>query len=79
MNALRSHVVLILIELGIGEGVADAPVEGIVKELAAQSGLHTVGVAFASIHHHATVVAIGLHDGELLVANLHVVEREVEM
>ncbi len=31
------------------------------------------------IDHHTTVVAVGFHDGQLLIANLHVIEREVEM
>ena len=81
-TVIRSQIFLricILVELRIGEAVGKTPVEGVVESLASQSGLKSAGVALASIHHDTAVIAVRLHDGELLVAYLHVEEGEVEV
>ena len=70
---------VVLVELGTGEAVGDGPVQGVVKQTATKRSLQTAGVALASIHHHASVVAIRFHDRQLLVADLHIIERKVEM
>ena len=79
MHAFGRHIIDIVIELGVGEGIGNTPVEGIVEGTTAQGGLETARVALTGIHHHTTVVAARNHDRELLVANLHVVEGEVEV
>ena len=52
--------------------VGGVPVELSAEGLAAQGKLQAAGVALSCIHHHTTVVIVWHHDGELLVANLHV-------
>ena len=51
----------------------------VVDGTTAQRSLQTAGVAPTGVGHDTSVVGDGRHDGELLVAYLHIIDREVEV
>ena len=77
--AVYAYAVHILLELSAGIAVADPPVQMVVESATTQCCLHTAAVALAGIHHGTAKAILCGKDGQLLVANLHIVGTEVEV
>ena len=60
------------------EAVVDRPCEAVVEGLATQTGLNAAAAAPAGVGHHAPEAVAAGHDGQLLVAHLHVEGGQVE-
>ncbi len=74
-----AHRVGVVVEAGRGESIGQRPREALIGRNAAQARLQATGVALGSIGHHAAETISARHDGDLLVAYLHIERGEVEL
>ena len=70
--AVDGGAVGVFLEGGVGVGVGCHPLEAVVECCSAECYFCSAAVASAGIDHHATESVVSCHDGELLVAHLHI-------
>ena len=73
------YAVVVLLEDSVSIAVTCAPVEVTAECASTQAQFHTATVTLAGVHHHTTETVVTRHYRQLLVADKHVVTREVEV
>ena len=73
-NGYPAHdlLIYILLKLGSREAIRQPPVKMIVESRAMEGGFHAGTIASAGIGHHAPIAEARCHNGNLLVAHLHI-------
>ena len=69
----------VVVKLSTGETIAQTIVEVVCKCCSAKGSLKTTAVALSCVGHHSTESIVASHNRQLLVMNLHVESRQIEM